>query len=278
MITSAPFDNWWHNAYGLDVKIVSPPHVLLIIGGMGVMIGTLVLIQARLNRAAESSAERGQLLLAFFLVAGLALVDMLVFQMEWTFLPYQHSATMYRALAVSIPAMLCAFSVASGHRWACTIVASIYTIFLLALVWILPFFPAQPKLGPVYTQVTHFVPNGFPLVFIVPAVVLDVTLRKLADRPALADGARRRRQLSGGLLRRAVALRDLPELAGGAELGLRLALPRLHGPDRRPTPLTIASFPSKRRQPSFRASWPWASSSHRSAPGSALLSATGSGG
>src|SRR3984957_12474954 len=30
MLTSAPFDNWWHNAYGLDVKIVSPPHALLI--------------------------------------------------------------------------------------------------------------------------------------------------------------------------------------------------------------------------------------------------------
>ena len=29
MITSAPFDNWWHNAYGLDVKIVSPPHMVL---------------------------------------------------------------------------------------------------------------------------------------------------------------------------------------------------------------------------------------------------------
>src|SRR5271156_6307907 len=26
VLTSAPFDNWWHNAYGLDVKIVSPPH------------------------------------------------------------------------------------------------------------------------------------------------------------------------------------------------------------------------------------------------------------
>src|ERR1044072_656576 len=25
MLTSAPFDNWWHDAYGLDVKIVSPP-------------------------------------------------------------------------------------------------------------------------------------------------------------------------------------------------------------------------------------------------------------
>ena len=27
MLTSAPFDDWWHNAYGLDVKILSPPHI-----------------------------------------------------------------------------------------------------------------------------------------------------------------------------------------------------------------------------------------------------------
>ena len=32
MIASAPFDNWWHNAYGLDVKIVSPPHMVLALG------------------------------------------------------------------------------------------------------------------------------------------------------------------------------------------------------------------------------------------------------
>jgi hypothetical protein len=36
MATSAPFDNWWHNAYGLDVKIVSPPHALLILGLRGI--------------------------------------------------------------------------------------------------------------------------------------------------------------------------------------------------------------------------------------------------
>ena len=35
MLTSAPFDNWWHAAYGLDVKIVSPPHALLILGMRG---------------------------------------------------------------------------------------------------------------------------------------------------------------------------------------------------------------------------------------------------
>jgi hypothetical protein len=26
MLTSAPFDDWWHNTYGLDVQILSPPH------------------------------------------------------------------------------------------------------------------------------------------------------------------------------------------------------------------------------------------------------------
>ena len=36
MITSGPFDDWWHNAYGLDVKIVSPPHAILGLGMFGV--------------------------------------------------------------------------------------------------------------------------------------------------------------------------------------------------------------------------------------------------
>src|SRR5271155_767476 len=29
MLTSAPFDNWWHAAYGLDVRILSLPHSIL---------------------------------------------------------------------------------------------------------------------------------------------------------------------------------------------------------------------------------------------------------
>jgi len=32
MLVSAPFDDWWHNAYGLDVKILSPPHMVLAAG------------------------------------------------------------------------------------------------------------------------------------------------------------------------------------------------------------------------------------------------------
>src|SRR5579871_3375436 len=51
MVTSAPFDNWWHNAYGLDVKILSPPHVVLILGLMAIRLGTAVMILGEMNRA-----------------------------------------------------------------------------------------------------------------------------------------------------------------------------------------------------------------------------------
>jgi hypothetical protein len=44
MVTSAPFDNWWHQAYRLDVKILSPPHVLLILGLLAIRFGVVVLI------------------------------------------------------------------------------------------------------------------------------------------------------------------------------------------------------------------------------------------
>jgi hypothetical protein len=58
MITSGPFDNWWHAAYGLDVKIVSPPHALLILGMRGVAIGVLFLILSAMNRAGASAMNR----------------------------------------------------------------------------------------------------------------------------------------------------------------------------------------------------------------------------
>src|SRR5271154_2041165 len=54
MLTSAPFDNWWHSAYGLDVKIVSPPHTLLMLGVFAVSVGTLIMLLGAMNRAEQS--------------------------------------------------------------------------------------------------------------------------------------------------------------------------------------------------------------------------------
>src|SRR5262245_10399105 len=58
MLTSAPFDDWWHNAYGLDVKILSPPHMVLAAGILAVHLGALILILGYMNRAEEPWRRR----------------------------------------------------------------------------------------------------------------------------------------------------------------------------------------------------------------------------
>jgi hypothetical protein len=50
----------------------------------------------------------------------------------------------------------------------------IYMGFVEGAVLILPLFHAEPKLGPVFQQVTHFIPPKFPILLIVPAILLDL--------------------------------------------------------------------------------------------------------
>src|SRR5215470_13882402 len=65
MLTSAPFDNWWHEAYGLDVKIISPPHILLALGIAGIMWGGAILTASYLNRAEGNQKKSLQRMLLF---------------------------------------------------------------------------------------------------------------------------------------------------------------------------------------------------------------------
>lgn len=172
MITSAPFDNWWHEAYGLDVKIVSPPHTLLLFGLVGIQTGALVLVRGAISRSA--GAMRNKLERVFLVIAGLVLIQLCMFILEYTGFSMQHSARCYYVVDSGVPLILLAAAKALDRRWSCTTVASIYTIFWLAMQWIFPLFPARPKLGPVYQPVTHMVPLGFPLLLIAPAVVIDL--------------------------------------------------------------------------------------------------------
>ena len=172
MLTSAPFDNWWHDAYGLDVKIVSPPHILLFIGGYGVKIGTMVLIAAHMNRLAES--QRGAYRRLFLYMCGMLLVMSMVVLMEFTERSTLHTSLPYVLVAIVTPVFLVIGSRATGARFAATYITGFYSLFLIGLILILPLFPAQPKLGPVYQNVTHFIPPEFPMLLIVPAFVLDL--------------------------------------------------------------------------------------------------------
>ena len=172
MLTSAPFDNWWHDAYGIDVKIVSPPHILLISGVYAVVIGTLVLLAGHMNRSQSKSHLAEQRLILY--INGIMLVQMMILLMEATQLPYLHSIRSYLGIAALPPIVLALSSRLTGFRFAATSVAAFYMLFRLGLILVLPLFPAEPKLGPVYQQVTHFIPPDFPLLFIVPAIALDL--------------------------------------------------------------------------------------------------------
>jgi hypothetical protein len=176
MLVSAPFDDWWHNAYGLDVKIISPPHMVLAAGFFGIELGTVMLMLAFMNRAASDARRSLQWL--FLYVGGMALSESLLLKMEYISRSAQHSSLFYIVMGIGTPAIMVAVAVASRQRWACTIMAGVYSAFALAFLWILPLFPAEPKLGPVYRQITHFIPWEFPLLIVVPSIAVDLLLRR----------------------------------------------------------------------------------------------------
>jgi len=63
-------------------------------------------------------------------------------------------------------------------------VAAFYTALWLAGLWILPLFPAQAKLGPVFTEITHMTPLQFPVLLLPASAALDWILNNLRDRGA----------------------------------------------------------------------------------------------
>jgi hypothetical protein len=183
MITSAPFDNWWHAAYGLDVKIVSPPHTLLILGMRAVAVGVLFLILAAMNRASNEGTQAGEqtfkkLQRLFLYVGGLIVSGQMFFLIEYTWDVQLHSVIAYITMGIAVPLAFAILSQASRYKWAATTTAAVYMFFAIAEILILPLFPAQPKLVPVFNPITHLVPAKFPILIIVPALALDLFWQK----------------------------------------------------------------------------------------------------
>ena len=184
MLVSAPFDDWWHNAYGLDVKIISPPHMVLAAGFFGIQLGTILLLLAFMNRAGER--ERPALQRLFLYVGGIAVCESLLLKLEYIARPDMHSAFFYIVVLTGTLAILTTVAVASRRRRGATAMAAVYSLFGVGFLWLLPLFPAEPKLGPVYREISHFIPWEFPLLLIVPAAVHDLLLQRTAGwRPIL---------------------------------------------------------------------------------------------
>ena len=174
MITSAPFDNWWHNAYGLDVKIISPPHTVLGLGMLGISAGVLLLILARQNRLQDSATPKGSGL--FIYAGGVFVLLGTVFLLEYIFPNQQHGGTFYIVCAMMFPMRFVGIGYAARVRWPATKVALVYMAGMCAIDWILEMFPGHPKLAPIFNPVTHMVPLPFPLLLVFPAFAIDLVL------------------------------------------------------------------------------------------------------
>src|ERR1035438_7057583 len=116
----------------------------------------------------------------FVYVGGMLLVSLTVMEMEVATRSDMHTAHFYMVVAIATPVVFARVSRATEYRWAATAVAAVYTIFIMLLVWILPLFPEEPKLGPVYWPVKQFVPPEFPYLLIAPAIALDLLWRRTA--------------------------------------------------------------------------------------------------
>lgn len=177
MITSAPFDNWWHNAYGLDVKIISPPHMVLAWGMIGIQIGAMLMALSAQNRAAPEDERLYSVVHAY--AAGI-LITMIatVIQEDASVGNHMHGSKFYIITGWTIPLFLVGLSRASRLRWPATTITAIYSGITLAMSWTLQLFEATPKLAPIYNPLTHMVPPAFPLLIIIPAVAVDLLARR----------------------------------------------------------------------------------------------------
>ncbi len=180
MLASAPFDNWWHNAYGLDVGALSPPHFLLLTGIFCILLGAMLVALSYQNRAAAGDMLR--LGIAHLITAGLLLA--LLIPVHIVQPNRRHGGFFYQTFATYLPFLLVSFARSSRLRWAATITSAVYMLAVGAMVWTLPLFPAHPRLGPVNMQITHMASLPFPLLLVVPALAIDFFLQRREGKRA----------------------------------------------------------------------------------------------
>jgi len=90
-----------------------------------------------------------------------------------------HNGLYYEVCAAIFPLLLIAGARASSLRWPATTAAVVYMGVTLIMLWVLPVFPATPKLAPVYRPLTHMAPPPFPLLLVVPAIGVDLWMQRM---------------------------------------------------------------------------------------------------
>jgi hypothetical protein len=88
------------------------------------------------------------------------------------------SGGFYIVATIASLLLLPAFGRALRMKWGMTAVTGGYFLLVAFSNWILQLFPAEPKLGPILTHITHFQPANFPALVIIPAMAMDLILQR----------------------------------------------------------------------------------------------------
>jgi hypothetical protein len=136
----------------------------------------MLLVVAEGNRAPAGAERRPGT--AFLYLGGVVLLMLATVLMEDSYPNDQHGAHFYKASCLVYPVLLVAVARASRLRWAATKAALFYSALELAMVWILPLFPAQPKLAPINYPLDHMAAPLFPLLLVVPALAIDLGIQR----------------------------------------------------------------------------------------------------
>ena len=189
MLVSAPFDDWWHNTYGLDVTLFSPPHTILLIGMVTIQFGAMITAFTCLNTLTSAEEDHDQtqkrLYLLCILSCGFMLTMLYTITQQFFARGNMHSARFYVIACIIFPVILVSISIAGRQRWGATSAVLIYLASYLGMMWILSLFPARPKLSPILNPITHFQQGQFPLLLIVPALAIDTITRRFKNRSRL---------------------------------------------------------------------------------------------
>ena len=151
---------------------------------MGIVLGAMLRTLALQNSNDEQLRRRAARM--FALSSGLFLCIVAILLMDWSGRTRMHAGSFYTALSMTLPIVLVSAAVAGRSRWPATTAAAIYMIVFGGTSWLLMLFPAVPKLGPIYRDITHYVPLDFPLLLVVPAFAIDLVWRRAREWPSFS--------------------------------------------------------------------------------------------
>lgn len=167
-------DDWWGRSYGLHAERWSPPEILFTTAVTAILAGAVIAAAASNRRAGWATAWLVGLAIAFAVAA-----------MTPYSVPNLHrTATFYLVSALLFPFLLVWAARSEAGQWSATRAAASYTLFVCALIWILPRFAVRPEIGPIYEPVEALIPPRFPLLLLLPAVAIDVCVRRLGSEVA----------------------------------------------------------------------------------------------